>query len=94
MSISRRRRETCEFFVHYYARDCAPLEGLLGDRRQDCTELTDEIVPPRTDTSSVGHQDLKGMFMVALRNYVVPGTARGADPSKLLAPRIITFTQP
>ncbi len=85
---------TDKLFVHYYTRDCAPLKDLLGERSQDCTEVTEEMVPRRTDTRAVGHPALKGMFMVALRNYVVPGTARGADPSKLLPPRILTFTKP
>jgi hypothetical protein len=85
-------KNTGKFFVHYYARDCAPLKKLLGDRPQDCTALTKQIVPRRTDTSAVGHPALRGKFMVALRDYVVPGTERGADPSKLLPPRILTFT--
>lgn len=85
---------TDKFFVHYYTRDCAPLEELLGDRPQDCTQLTSQMVPRRSDTTAVGHPALKGMFMVALRNYVVPGTQRGADPTKLLPPRILTFTKP
>ncbi len=84
--------DTGKFFVHYYARNCAPLNDLLGDRPDDCTRLTDQMVTARTDTSAVGHQALKGLFMVALRDYIVPGTERGANPTKLLAPRILTFT--
>lgn len=84
---------TGEFFVHYYTRDCAPLKDLLV-KPQDCTQLTDQIVPLRTDTSALGHPALKGMFLVALRDYIVPGTERGADPSQLLPPRILTFTKP
>ena len=85
-------KNTGKFFVHYYTRDCAPLKDLLV-KPQDCTQLTDQIVPLRTDTSAVGHPALKGMFLVALRDYIVPGTERGADPSKLLPPRILTFTR-
>ena len=84
---------TDKLFVHYYTRDCAPLKELLGDRPQDCTQLTRQMVPRRSDTAAVGHQALKGMFMVALRDYVVPGNQRGADPTKLLPPRILTFTK-
>lgn len=84
---------TDKFFVHYYTRNCAPLKRLLGDRPQDCTELTGQIVPRHGDTSAVGHPALKGMFQVALRDYVVPGTQRGADPSKLLPPMVLTFTR-
>ena len=73
--------DTGKFFVHYYARNCAPLKDLPGARPQDCTQLTDQMVTPRTDTSAVGHPALKGLFMVALRDYIVPGTERGADPS-------------
>ena len=82
------------FFVHYYARDCTPLKHLLGGRPLDCTTITDQIVPRGTDTSAVGHPALRGMLMVALRDYIVPGTQRGPDPSMLLPPRILTFTQP
>ena len=85
---------TGKFFVHYYTRDCTPLKNLLGARQTDCTPLTDQIVPSRTDTSAVGHQTLKGLFQVALRDYIAPGTERGANPSKLLPPRILTFTKP
>ena len=84
---------TGKFFVHYYTRDCAPLKDLLV-KPQDCTPLTDQIVPLRTNTSAIGHPALKGTFLLALRDYIVPGTERGADVSKLLAPRILTFTRP
>jgi hypothetical protein len=83
---------TDKLFVHYYTRDCTPLNDLLGDRPLDCTQITDQMVPRRTDTSAVGHPALRGMFMVALRDYIVPGTERGADASKLLPPRVLTFT--
>jgi hypothetical protein len=84
---------TGKFFVHYFTRDCAPLAPLLAEP-QDCSPLTDRDVAPRGDTSAVGHQALEGLFMVALRDYIVPGTERGADYSKLLPPRIIAFTKP
>ncbi len=83
---------TGKFFVHYYARDCSILRAVLGDRPQDCTTITGQMVPGRTDTSAVGYPALKGMFMVALRDYIMPGTERGANPAGLLPPRILTFT--
>jgi hypothetical protein len=83
---------TDKFFVHYFARDCTPLTDVLGDRPLDCTEITDQMVPRGTDANAVGHASLRGMLMVALRNYIVPGTQRAADASKLLPPRILTFT--
>ena len=84
---------TGKFFVHYYARDCSVLSAVLGDRPQDCTTITDQMVPRRIDTSAVGYPALKGKFMVALRDYIVPGTERGANPAGLLSPRILTFTR-
>jgi hypothetical protein len=87
-------KNTGKFFVHYYARNCAPINDLPGARSQDCTQITEQMVSARTDTSALGHPALKGLFMVALRDYIVPGTERGANPSKLLAPRILTFTTP
>jgi hypothetical protein len=85
---------TGKFFVHYFTRDCNVLEPLLGKTgvEHDCTPLSDQAVPPLGDTSAVGHPALKGLFTVALRDYIVPETERGADYSKLLPPRILTFT--
>jgi len=37
---------------------------------------------------------LRGMFIIGLRDYIALGTQRGPDSSKLLTPRILTFTQP
>ncbi len=86
-------KNTGKFFVHYFTRDCNRL-GKLLDRPQDCTPITDQMVPPKGDTSAQGHPALKGMFMVILRDYIEPGTALGAKTSKLLTPMILAFTKP
>ncbi len=86
-------KNTGKFFVHYFTRDCNSL-GKLLDRSQDCTPITDQMVPPKKDTSAQGHPALKGMFIPALRDYIEPGTTLGAKTSKLLTPRILAFTQP
>ena len=85
--------KTGKFFVHYFARNCQPLDALPGGAR-NCTEITPEMVPLRGDTAAQGDPALRGKFMASLRDYIVPGTARGADSSKLLPPRILTFTKP
>ena len=84
---------TDKFFVHYYTRKCADLGGLL-DRGQDCTEINTNMVPAEGTTSALGDPTLRGKFMVILRDYIAPGTAHGPDRSKLLRPRILTFTKP
>lgn len=81
------------FFVHYFTRDCAVLRGLPGWPK-NCTEITTRMLPPRVNTSAEGDPALHGMFMASLRDYIKPGTERGPDSSKLLTPRIVTFTQP
>jgi hypothetical protein len=79
-----------KFFVHYFARDCTNVPGRL----QDCTTITDEMLPPASNTSAEGDPALHGMIIVSLRDYIAPGTERGPDSSQLLTPRILTFTQP
>ncbi|MEO3785673.1 hypothetical protein ABGB12_20280 [Actinocorallia sp. B10E7] len=80
-----------KFFVHYFTRDCEVLRGLPGWPK-NCTRITDQMLPSRGDTSAEGDPALHGMFMASLRDYIKPGTQRGPDSSKVLAPRILTFT--
>ncbi|MGW2703996.1 hypothetical protein [Streptomyces sp. NPDC001340] len=82
-----------KFFVHYFTRDCRVLRDLPGWPK-NCTEITTQMLPSHVNTSAEGDPALHGMFMASLRDYIKPGTARGPDSSKLLAPRILTFTQP
>ena len=85
-------RHSGEFFVHYYTRNCAVLRGVPG-WRDNCTQITDQMVPPHGDTSAQGDPALHGTFMASLRDYVKPGTTRGPDPRKLLTPRVLAFTR-
>lgn len=89
-------KNTGMFFVHYYTRDCAPLESLLGKERlqRDCTPITPEMVPKRGTPGALGDPALQGMFGLAIRDYIAPGTERGPDSSMLLRPRILAFTKP
>jgi hypothetical protein len=82
-----------KFFVHYFTRDCKVLEGLPG-LPASCTEISPDMVPQKEDTTVDGHPALRGMFWPGLREYIAPGTAHGPDTSKLLRPRILTFTKP
>ena len=86
-------KNTGKFFVHYYTRDCGVLGPLLGKDKlaQDCTSITTEMVPKQGDPTALGDPALQGMFQLGIRDYIVPGTARGADTSKLLRPRILMF---
>ncbi len=88
---------TGKFFVHYFTRNCKTpkMEALVGKARlQDCTSITDAMVPPKWKTTAPGDPALHGMFMASLRDYIAPGTERAPDPSKLLTPVILTFTKP
>jgi len=79
-------QNTDKFFVHYFTKDCAVLKG-VPDGEENCSP-TDGVQP------AIGDPALRGMFSVVLRDYIAPGTERGPDPSKLLNPRMLTFTKP
>jgi hypothetical protein len=51
-------------------------------------------VPEKGAINALGDPTLFGMFYPVLRDYIEPGTARGPDSTKLLRPRILTFTRP
>lgn len=92
-SYSGTVKHSGKFFVHYFTRNCTALHGLPG-WPENCTQITDQMLPPRSDTSAEGDPALHGMFMAALRDYIKPGTKQGPDSRKLLTPRILTFTRP
>jgi len=78
-----------KFFVHFFARDCAAIADLtLGE----CTTVTTDMIPLATDDEAPGDRDLHGMFSIAVRAYVKPGSKRGPDPTKQLPPHRLTFT--
>lgn len=77
---------TGKFFVHYFAENCDVLEHVRGGKENCSTTLG---VQP-----AIGDPALRGKFIIALRDYIATGTQRGPDPSKLLTPRILTFTKP
>ncbi|MFO7533417.1 MAG: hypothetical protein R6W93_13230, partial [Candidatus Limnocylindrales bacterium] len=77
---------TDKLFVHYFTKDCAVLEDVPGGVTS-CSP-TDGVQP------AIGDPALRGKFIIALRNYIAPGTQRGADPDRLATPMILTFTQP
>ena len=79
---------TDKFFVHYFTKNCAVLDAVLANvpgGTDNCTELSDQ---------TLGDPTLRGSFIFSLRDYIAQGTERGPDFSKVLAPRILTFTQP
>jgi len=78
---------TDKFFVYYFAWDCALLAGVPGGN--NCAPLPADLLPP-----DEGDPALRGTFTIGLRDYVAPGTQRGPDFTKLLTPRIFTFTPP
>jgi hypothetical protein len=85
-----------KFFVHYYTRDCTQLKAhvLPANRPGDCTEVDEQMVPKEGSANTVGDPTLSGMFWVGIRNYTLPGSARGPDTAGMLTPRILTFTRP
>ncbi len=79
-------KNTDKFFVHFFTKDCAVLKDVPGGE-ENCSPTVG--VQP-----ALGDPALRGMFMFGIRDYIAPGTARGPDPSMLLAPRLLTFTKP
>ena len=83
---------TGKFFVHFFTRNCED-EAIQALTHGQCTTITTEMVPPH-GSAEQGDPALQGMLQIGLRDYIVPGTERGPDSSKLLRPRILTFTKP
>jgi len=77
-----------KFFVHFFSRDCASIEGLTNGA---CTAITTDMIPLFGDDRAPGNKDLHGMFSIALRTYVVRGYERGPDPEIQLTPHTLTF---
>jgi hypothetical protein len=76
------------FFVHFFARDCDAIADLTYG---ECTTVTPDMIPLAGDYSAPGDRELHGWFSMAVRSYVKPGSERGPDPSKQLAPHALTF---
>jgi hypothetical protein len=51
------------------------------------------MVPVAGDDRAPGDPELHGMFSVAVRTYVKPGSERGPDPTLQLRPVVLTFAQ-
>lgn len=90
-SYARTVGHTGKFFVHYFARDCAPLGDVPGGAK-NCTAITDAMIP-RHGTTDLGDPALRGMLQLGIRDYIVPGTQRGPDAAKMLTPVVLAFTQ-
>lgn len=75
------------FYVQYFARDCAGLEALtagsqcysIGDRLPACYDLADMSC---------------AMLGLTVRNYLFPGSQRGPVPELTLNPRVIALQRP
>ena len=78
-----------KFFVHFFARDCAAIVDLTDGQ---CTTVTTDMIPLADDVDAPGDPALHGMFSIAVRAYVKPGSERGPDPTKQLPPHRLTFT--
>ena len=89
-------KDTGKFFVHYFTRDCSVLEPLLGKTgvEHDCTPITYQMVPKQGNNAALGDPSLHGMFVLGIRDYVLPGATLGPESSKLLRPRVLSFTKP
>jgi hypothetical protein len=80
-----------KFFVHFFARDCDAIADLTYG---ECTTVTPDMIPLAGDGKAPGDPELHGWFSMAVRSYVKPGSERGPDPSKQLAPHALTFYVP
>jgi hypothetical protein len=80
-----------KFFVRFFARDCDAIADLTYG---ECTTVTPDMVPLASDDDAMGDEKLRGWFSMAVRSYVKPGSERGPDPGKQLAPHALTFYVP
>jgi hypothetical protein len=76
-----------KFFVYYFTRDCAGLEGITGNY---CHGIPKEDIPICADPTGVSC--VRGVFTE--RDYMVPNTRRGPDSSHLLPGRYIKLQDP
>jgi hypothetical protein len=72
-----------KFFVYYFARDCSKLEPWA---REYCRSVPESAFPDHDDADADSH-----LVNFSLRNYLFPGSPRGAAPESSLSPRVITL---
>lgn len=72
-----------KFFVHYFARDCSSLDSWAG---RHCRSIPESALPDYDPTDPNADQ-----LGLSLRDYMFPGTARGADPAFWLSPKVIAL---
>jgi len=77
-----------QFFVHFFARDCDAIADLTEG---NCTTITPDMIPLADDEEALGDKTLHGMFSMAVRAYMKPGSERGPDPASQLPPHALTF---
>lgn len=70
---------TDKLFVYYLTRNCSGLESLTDGK---CVAITGDMVPPGVS------------IKLSLRDYVLPGTARGPDSAQLLTPMVVRVLRP
>ena len=70
---------TSKFYLYYFTRNCAGLEALTGG---NCFEIDDTVIAP-------GDQ-----MVLAVRDYLRPGTERGPDSSLVLLSKGILLHRP
>lgn len=71
-----------KFYVYYFARDCSDLAALTDGH---CLSITEAMIPLCSDPATQACHSVK----IAQRDYVVPGTRRGPDPTLTLLPRLL-----
>lgn len=72
-----------KFFVYYFARDCASLDPWAS---RHCRSISESALPDYDPNDPNSDQ-----LNFSLRDYVFPGTARGAAPESSLSPKVIAL---
>lgn len=80
-----------KLFVHFFTRDCSMLSAVPGGT-DNCTQISEDLLPPASDTTAQGDPALHGTIIFSLRDYIAQGEISGPDSTKLQTPRILTFT--
>jgi hypothetical protein len=70
---------TDKLFLVYFTRNCSGLEALTG---KNCIEVTTKLIPEGDS------------LVLAVRNYIKPGTLRGPDSALILPSRVLKLVRP
>ena len=77
------------FYVYYFTRDCSN-SRIKGLTNGNCYSITPDAIPVCSDTASPKVK-CDSYLKIIQREYIVPGTQRGPDTTKILQPILLKY---